>query len=119
MKMKEIKEKSIKFVKENKGVLIPTAAVAIYGLVMYGIGMKDGNNIGTTWAKERYADDIRIGEFTRDLENQPGQYTFDRFVNENRFNGKMNSFNKAVELLSDPENTKNVTGIIICRKEND
>ena len=119
MKIKEMKEKGIEFVKENKVALAFGGSIFIYGVGMYLWGRNDGSKVGQTYMLKRYGNDIRIGMFTRELEVHPGKYTLDRFFNEDHFNGKINSFNKAVELLNDPENTKDIAGIVICRKEND
>lgn len=119
MKIKEMKEKGIEFVKENKAAIVVGGSVFVYGVGMYLWGIIGGCKVGKNQAIRSFAKDIRFGMFARELEYKgDGQYIFDRFVNEDRFNGKINSFNKAVELLSDPENTKDITGIIICRKEN-
>lgn len=119
MKIKEMKEKTIKFVKEHDVEIVYGGAAFIYGVGMYLWGRKDGSKVGEKQTIQRFAQDIHIGMFTRELEVHPGKYTFDRFFNEDHFNGKINSFNKAVELLGDPENTKDIVGMVICRKEND
>lgn len=118
MKIKEMKKKGIEFVKENKAAIAVGGSVFVYGVGMYLWGRIGGCKVGKNQAIRDFAQDIHIGMFTRELEVDPGKYTFDRFVNEDRFNGKINSFNKAVELLSDPENTKDIVGMVICRKEN-
>lgn len=118
MKIKEMKEKGIEFVKENKAALAFGGSVFVYGVEMYLYGRIIGCKVGKKQAIRDFAQDIRIGMFARELEVEPGKYTFDRFFNEDRFNGKINSFNKAVELLGDPENTKDIVGMVICRKEN-
>ena len=118
MKIKEMKEKSIEFVKKNKAVLAFGGSVFVYGVEMYLFGRIDGCKVGKNRAIRDFAQDIHIGMFARELEVESGKYTFDRFFNEDHFNGKINSFNKAVELLGDPENTKDIAGMVICRKEN-
>lgn len=119
MKIKEMKEKGIEFVKENKAAIAVGGSVFVYGVGMYLWGRIGGCKVGKNQAIRSFMGDIDFGQFTRELEwKGDGQYTFDRFVNEDRFNGKINSFNEAVKLLGDPENTKNITGLIICRKEN-
>lgn len=119
MKIKEMKEKGIEFVKENKAAIAVGGSVFVYGVGMYLWGRIDGCKVGKHQAIRSFAQDIRFGMFTRELEYKgDGKYTFDRFFNEDSFNGKINSFNKAVELLSDPENTKDIAGMVICRKEN-
>lgn len=119
MKIKEMKEKGIDFVKENKAAIAFGGAMFVYGVGMYLYGIKTGRKMGEKQTIQRFAQDIRIGMFTRELEVDPGKYTLDRFFNESHFDGKINSFNKAVELLGDPENTKDIVGMVICRKEND
>ena len=119
MKIKEMKEKTVEFVKENKAAIAVGGSMFAYGIGMYLWGRNDGSKVGQTWTLKHYGDDIRIGAFARELECKGyGQYMFDRFANEGFFNGKINSFAEAVKLLNDPENTKNITGIVICRKEN-
>lgn len=118
MKIKEMKTKTVKFVKENKIAIAFGGTAFVYGVGMYLWGFGDGRRNGIKRCFEHYKRDINIGQFTRDLEVHPGTYTLDRFFNEDRFNGKINSFNKAVELLGDPENTKDIVGMVICRKEN-
>lgn len=118
MKIKEMKEKGIEFVKENKAALAFGGSVFVYGVGMYLHGRIGGCKVGKKQAIRDFAQDIHIGMFARELEVEPGKYTFDRFFNEDHFNGKINSFNKAVELLGDPENTKDIVGMVICRKEN-
>ena len=118
MKIKEMKEKGIEFVKGNKAAIAFGGAIFVYGVGMYLWGRIDGCKVGKNQAIRSFAQDIRIGMFTRELEIDPGKYTLDRFFNEDHFNGKINSFNKAVELLGDPENTKDIVGMVICRKEN-
>lgn len=119
MKIKEMKEKGIEFVKENKAAIAFGGSLFICNIGMYLWGRIDGCKVGKHQAIRSFAKDIRFGMFTRELEYKgDGKYTFDRFLNEDRFNGKINSFNKAVELLGDPENTKDIVGMIICRKEN-
>lgn len=120
MKIKEMKEKGIGFVKENKAAIAVGGSVFVYGVGMYLWGRISGCKVGKNQVIRSFAKEINFGQFTRELEwKGVGQYTFDRFFNEDRFNGKINSFAKAVELLGNPENTKNITGMIICRKEND
>ncbi len=120
MKMKEMKEKTVEFVKENKAAIAFGGSMFVYGVGMYLWGRNDGSKAGQTWMLKHYGEDIRIGMFTRELKCKgDGKYNFDRFFNEDLFNGKINSFNKAVKLLGDSENTKNIAGIVICRKEND
>lgn len=120
MKMKEMKEKCIGFVKENKAAIAVGGSVFVYGAEMYLWGRISGCKVGKNQVIRSFAKEIDFGQFTRELEwKGVGQYTFDRFINEDRFNGKINSFAKAVELLGNSENTKNITGMIICRKEND
>lgn len=118
MKIKEMKEKGIEFVKENKAAIAVGGSVFVYGVGMYLWGIIDGCKVGKNQAIRDFAQDIRIGMFARELEVEPGKYTFDRFFNEDHFNGKINSFNKAVELLGDHENTKDIVGMVICRKKN-
>lgn len=118
MKIKEMTEKGIDFVKEHKAPIAFSGAVFVYGVGMYLYGRKSGFKVGKHQAIQSFAQDIRIGQFTRELEIDPGKYILDRFFNEDHFNGKINSFNKAVELLGDPENTKDIVGMVICRKEN-
>lgn len=119
MKIKEMKQKTVNFVKENGPGLAVFGGVAAYGIGMYLYGRNDGLKAGQTFMLKRFGKDIRIGMFARELERDPGKYTFDRFFNEDHFDGKINSFNEAVKLLGDPENTKNIVGIMLCRKEND
>lgn len=118
MKIKEMKEKGIEFVKENKEAIAVGGSVFVYGVGMYLWGRIAGCKVGKHQAIRSFAQDIRIGQFTRELEVDDGKYILDRFFNEAIFNGKINSFNKAVELLGDPENTKDIVGMVICRKEN-
>lgn len=119
MKIKEMTEKGIDFVKEHKALIAVGGATFVYGVGMYLYGIKTGRKMGEKQTIQRFAQDIRIGMFMREFEIDNGKYTWDRFFNEGLFNGKINSFNTAVELLRDPENTKNVCGIVVCRKEND
>lgn len=119
MKIKEMAKKGIEFVKEHEVEIAFGGGAFIYGVGMYLWGLGDGRKSGAKECIERYGKDIRIGMFTRELEVYPGKYTLDRFFNEDCFNGKINIFNKAVELLGDPENTKDIVGMVICRKEND
>lgn len=118
MKIKEMKEKGIEFVKENKEAIAVGGSIFVYGVGMYLYGRIGGKRDGIRKCFEHYKRDIGVGRFTRELETQPGAYTLDRFFNEDHFNGKINSFSKAVELLGDPENTKDIVGMVICRKEN-
>lgn len=119
MKMKEMTKKGIEFVKENKAAIAVGGSVFVYGVGMYLYGRNNGLKVGQNSTLKRLNNDIRIGMFARELECKGyGQYFFDRFVNEDTFNGKINGFNEAVKLLGDPENTKDIAGIIICRKEN-
>lgn len=119
MKIKEMTEKTVEFVKEHKAAIAVGGSMFAYGVGMYLYGVKTGHKIGENQATRKFANDIRIGMFARELECKGyGQYLFDRFANEDTFNGKINSFNEAVKLLGDPENTKDIAGIIICRKEN-
>lgn len=118
MKIKEMKEKGIEFVKENKEAIAVGRSVFVYGVGMYLWGRIGGCKVGKHQAIRSFAQDIRIGQFTRGLEVDDGKYIWDRFLNEDHFNGKINSFNKAVELLGDPENTKDIVGMVICRKKN-
>lgn len=118
MKIKEMKEKGIEFVKENKAAIAVGGSIFVYGVGMYLWGRIGGYKVGKHHAIRSFAQDIRIGQFTRELEVDDGKYILDRFFNEDIFNGKINSFNKAVELLGDPENTKDIVGMVICRKEN-
>ena len=119
MKIKEMTEKGIDFVKEHKTEIAVGGSMFAYGVGMYLYGVKTGRKVGEKETIQYFARDIHIGMFTRELEVHPGKYTLDRFFNEDHFNGKINSFNKAVELLGDPENTKDIVGMVICRKEND
>lgn len=119
MKIKEMKEKTVEFIKENKAAIAVGGSVFVYGVGMCLYGIKTGRKLGEKEAIQRFAQDIRIGMFTRELEMYPGKYTLDRFFNEDHLNGKINSFNTAVKLLGDPENTKDIVGMVICRKEND
>lgn len=118
MKIKEMKEKGIEFVKENKAVIAVGGSVFVYGVGMYLWGRIGGYKVGRHQTIRSFAQDIHIGMFARELEVDEGKYIFDRFFNEDHFNGKINSFSKAVELLGDPENTKDIVGMVICRKEN-
>ena len=119
MKIKTMAKKGIDFVKEHEVKIAFGGAAFVYGVGMYLWGLRDGRESSVKECIECYGKEIRIGTFTRELEVHPGKYTFDRFFNEDHFNGKINGFNKAVELLSDPENTKDIVGMVICRKEND
>ena len=111
MKMKEMTKKGIEFVKENKEAIAVGGSIFVYGVGMYLYGRIGGCKVGRHQAIRSFAQDIRIGQFTRELEVDDGKYILDRFFNEDRFN-------KAVELLGDPENTKDIVGMVICRKEN-
>lgn len=118
MKIKEMKEKGIEFVKENEVALAFGGSVFIYGVGMYLWGFGDGRKNGVRECYKHFKNDIGIGQFTRELEVHPGAYILDRFFNEDRFNGKINSFTEAAKLLNDPENTKDIVGMVICKKKN-
>lgn len=118
MKIKEMKEKGIEFVKEHEVEIAFGGAAFIYGVGMYLWGRIDGCKVGKNQAIRTFARDIYIGQFTRELEVDPGKYILDRFFNNDLLNGKINSFSKAVELLGDPENTKDVVGMVVVTKKN-
>ncbi len=118
MKIKEMKKKTVNFVKENGPGLAVFGGVAIYGISMFLWGRSNGIHIGRQSAVRTFERDIATGQFVRELESGFGKYKMERFVNEDRMNGQINSFNEAVKLLANPENTKNVTGLVILSKEN-
>lgn len=118
MKIKEMKEKTIEFVKENKIAIAFGGSVFVYGVGMYLWGFGDGRKNGVKECYKHFKDDIGVGRFVRELECGPGHYKIERFFNEDRMSGKINSFTEAVKLLNDPENTKNIHGLVVLSKEN-
>lgn len=118
MKIKEMKEKGIEFVKENKAALVLGGSMFVYGVGMYLLGFGDGRKNGVRECYKHFKKDIGAGQFIRELECGPGHYKMERFFNEDRMSGKINSFTEAVKLLSDPENTENVCGLVVLSKEN-
>lgn len=118
MKIKEMKEKGIEFVKENKAALAFGGSVFIYGVGMYLWGRIGGKKEGAKTCYEQFESRIRAGQFLKDLECGSGTYHAERFFNENRLDGNMNSFSEAVKYFVDPENTKNVCGMVVLTKKN-
>lgn len=119
MKIKEMKEKTVEFVKENKIAIAFGGTAFVYGVGMYLWGLGDGRRSGVKECYKHFKDDIGAGRFVRELECGPGHYKMERFFNEDCMSGKINSFTEAVKLLSDPENTKNINGLVVLSKEND
>lgn len=118
MKIKEMKEKGIEFVKENKAALAFGGTALVYSVGMYLWGFGNGRRNGVQECYKHFKKDIGAGQFIRELECGPGHYKMERFFNEDRMSGKINSFTEAVKLLSDPENTENVCGLVVLSKEN-
>ena len=65
MKIKEMKEKGIEFMKENKAAIAVGGSVFIYGVGMYLWGRIGGCKVGKNQAIRNFAQDIHIGMFTR------------------------------------------------------
>lgn len=118
MKIKEMKEKTIEFVKENKVAIAFGGTAFVYGFGMYLWGLGNGRRYGVQECYKYFKKDIGAGQFIRELECGPGHYKMERFFNEDRMSGKINSFTEAVRLLNDPENTKNIHGLVVLTKEN-
>lgn len=118
MKIKEMKEKGIEFVKENKATLAFGGSVFVYGVGMYLLGRIDGKKYGIKTCYKRFETEIQMGKLLRALECGDGNYRIERFCNRNRLNGNMNSFSEAVKYFADPKNTENVCGMMVLSKEN-
>ena len=119
MKIKEMKQKTVEFVKENKVAIAFGGAAFVYGVGMYLWGLGNGQRSGVRECYKHFKTDIGAGQFVRGLECDPGNYKMERFFNEDRMSGKINSFTEAVKLLNDPENTKNIYGLVVLSKESD
>lgn len=118
MKMKEMKEKGIEFVKENKAAIAVGGSVFVYGVGMYLLGRKNGLVNGSKATLKYFKDEIDGGRFLNGLENGAGDYIRERFRNEAHLDNAFNPFEEAVKHLSNPENTKNVCGIVVLTKKN-
>lgn len=119
MKIKEMKEKTVEFVKENKEIVALDCAALIFGGGMFILGRKTGFKSGAEAAVKYCRDEIRAGKFLNGLENGKGDYVRERFRNEELFDGAINPFKEAIKYLNDPKNTKNVCGIVVLTKKND
>lgn len=119
MKIKEMKQKTVEFVKENKAGLAVFGGVAAYGIGMYIWGHADGTKVGKTWAIRRFKEEISLGKWASDMVPSGTHFLADRYSNETTFGGAMNNMKEAVKLLSDPKNTENVYGIMVLSKKND
>lgn len=118
MKIKEMKEKGIEFVKENKAAIAVGGSVFVYGVGMYLLGRKNGLVNGSKVTLKYFKDEIDGGRFLNGLENGAGDYIRERFRNEAHLDNAFNPFEEAVKHLSNPENTKNVCGIVVLTKKN-
>lgn len=119
MKIKEMKQKTVNFVKENKEIVALDCAALIFGGGMFILGRKIGFKSGAEATAKYCRDDIQAGRFLNGLERGSGNYLRERFRNEELLNGAVNPFKEAIKYLSDPKNTENVCGIVVLRKEND
>lgn len=118
MKIKEMKEKGIEFVKENKVYLGVAAGLAGYGLIMWRLGRCHGYANGSLDTFKAYKDKIDLGKWAGDMIPDGETFLADRYSNETTFNGAMNNMKEAVKLLCDPKNTEDVYGIMVLSKKN-
>lgn len=114
MKIKEMKEKGIDFVKENKDAIAVGGSLFVCNIGMYLWGRRDGIK---TCCKQLETE-IKMGQLLRKLECGDGHYHVEQFFNRDRLNGNMNSFSEAVKYFADPKNTENVCGMVVLSKEN-
>lgn len=119
MKIKEMKEKGIEFVKENKAAIAVGGSVFVYGVGMYLLGRIGGKKDGVKTCYKLFETEIKMGQLLRKLERGDGNYRFEQFSNRDRLNGNMNNFSEAVKYFADPKNTENVCGMVVLSKEND
>lgn len=118
MKIKEMKEKGIEFVKENKVALVFGGSVFAYGVGMYLGGRIGGKKDGIKTCYKQFETEIQMGQLLRKLECGDGHYHLEQFFNRDRLNGNMNTFSEAVKYFADPKNTENVCGMVVLSKEN-
>lgn len=118
MKIKEMKEKGIEFVKENKVYLGIAAGLVGYGLIMWNFGDGHGYAKGSADTFKAYKDKINLGKWVGDMIPKGATFLADRYSNETTFNGAMNNMKEAVKLLCDPKNTEDVYGIMVLSKKN-
>lgn len=119
MKIKEMKEKGIEFVKENKAAIAVGGSIFVYGVGMYLYGRIGGKRDGIKACCKQFETEIKMGQLLRKLECGDGHYHVEQFFNRDRLNGNMNSFSEAVKYFADPKNTENVCGMVVLSKEND
>lgn len=118
MKIKEMKEKGIEFVKENKEAIAVGGSIFVYGVGMYLYGRIGGKRDGIKTCCKQFETEIKMGQLLRKLECGDGHYHIEQFFNRDRLNGNMNSFSEAVKYFADPKNTENVCGMVVLSKEN-
>lgn len=118
MKIKEMKEKGIEFVKENKAAIAVGGSVFVYGVGMYLWGRIGGKKDGVKTCYKQFETEIKMGQLLRRLECGDGSYRVEQFFNRDRLNGSMNTFSEAVKYFADPKNTENVCGMVVLSKEN-
>ncbi len=119
MKIKEMKEKTVEFVKENKVYFGVAAGLAVYGATMWHLGKTLGFVTGSEETFKAYKDKIDLGEWAGDMIPKGTTFLADRYSNETTFGGAMNNMKEAIKLLNDPKNQENVYGIMVLSKKND
>lgn len=117
MKIKEMKEKGIEFVKENKVYISVAAGLAIYGATMWKLGHCHGYVSGSEDTFEAYQERIDLGEWAGDMVPKNITFLANRYPNEATFGGAMNSMKEAIKLLNDPKNQEDVYGIMVFSKK--
>ena len=68
MKIKEMKEKGIEFVRENKAAIAVGGSIFVYGVGMYLWGRIGGKKYGARLSYMYFNDKIRAGQFLKDME---------------------------------------------------
>lgn len=118
MKIKEMKQKTVEFVKENKVYVGIAAGLAVYGFTMWKLGHVHGYVSGSEDILKAYEPEINLGKWAGDMVPKNMMFMADRYSNETTFNGAMNNMKEAIRLLSDPKNQENVYGIMVLNKKN-
>lgn len=119
MKIKEMKEKTVEFVKENKVYISVAAGLAVYGFTMWKLGHCHGYVSGSEDTFKVYKPKIELGEWAGDMIPKDTAFFANRYSNETTFGGAMNNMKEAIKLLSDPKNQEDVYGIMVLTKKND